>query len=110
MGSPTARRGIYFRHLVVCPGGGFQRATPHPPACNSRLPRPYMRYRGLSHCSQEPQERREQFFQAWHEAALPLRHAPGFRSTRLHESLDPQAKYRFVKVAEWESPRTSRQL
>ena len=39
-----------------------------------------------------------------HEAALPLRHAPGFFATRLHESVDPQAKYRFVKVAQWEYP------
>ncbi len=46
----------------------------------------------------------EQFLQEWHKAAEHLRHAPGFLSTRLHESVDPQAKFRFVNVAEWESP------
>lgn len=51
-----------------------------------------------------PEGQEEQFLKAWHETAEHLRHAPGFRSTRLHESLDPQAKFRFVNVAEWESP------
>ena len=45
----------------------------------------------------------EQFLKAWLEAAEHMRHAPGFRSLRLHKSLDPQAKFRFVNVAEWES-------
>jgi heme oxygenase (mycobilin-producing) len=51
-----------------------------------------------------PTGKEEEFLQAWREAAEHLRHAPGFLSTRLHESLDPQAKFRFVNVAEWESP------
>jgi quinol monooxygenase YgiN len=51
-----------------------------------------------------PAGREEEFLKAWQEAAEHLRHAPGFVSTRLHESLDPQAKFRFVNVAEWESP------
>ncbi|GHO47293.1 antibiotic biosynthesis monooxygenase family protein [Ktedonospora formicarum] len=46
----------------------------------------------------------EQFKTAWHQVAERLRHARGFRSTRLHESLDPQARFRFINVAEWESP------
>jgi quinol monooxygenase YgiN len=50
-----------------------------------------------------PAGREEEFLKAWQEAAEHLRHAPGFVSTRLHESLDPQA-IRFVNVAEWESP------
>jgi quinol monooxygenase YgiN len=50
-----------------------------------------------------PPGQEEQFRQAWHEAAEYMRHAPGARSTRLHESLDPGAKFRFVNVAEWES-------
>lgn len=32
-----------------------------------------------------------------------MRGAAGFISTRLHESMDPQAKFRFINVAEWES-------
>jgi len=51
-----------------------------------------------------PAGREEEFLKAWQEAAEQLRHATGFVSTRLHESLDPQAKFRFVNVAEWESP------
>jgi heme-degrading monooxygenase HmoA len=51
-----------------------------------------------------PAGQEEEFFTRWREAAEELRHAPGFVSTRLHQSLDPQAKFRFVNVAEWESP------
>lgn len=51
-----------------------------------------------------PEGKEEEFLKGWHEAARQLRQAPGFLSTRLHESLDPQAKFRFVNVAEWESP------
>lgn len=51
-----------------------------------------------------PEGKEEEFLKAWQEAAEHLRHEPGFLSTRLHESLDPKAKFRFVNVAEWESP------
>ena len=51
-----------------------------------------------------PAGQEEEFLTRWREAAEHLRHAPGFVSTRLHESLDPQAKLRFFNVAEWESP------
>ena len=37
-----------------------------------------------------PQGQEEAFLKGWHEAAKVLRQAPGFLSTRLHESLDPQ--------------------
>ena len=51
-----------------------------------------------------PAGKEEQFLEMWHEAAEYMRHAPGFRSTRLHESLDPQAQFRFVNIVQWESP------
>lgn len=51
-----------------------------------------------------PEGKEEEFLKMWQEAAELLRHAPGFVATRLHESLDPKAKFRFVNVAEWESP------
>jgi len=51
-----------------------------------------------------PQGQEEAFIKGWREAAEQLRQAPGFLSTRLHESLDPQARFRFINVAEWESP------
>jgi len=46
---------------------------------------------------------KEQFLSIWQTAAEHMRHAPGFRSLRLHKSVDSQAKFRFVNVAEWES-------
>jgi heme oxygenase (mycobilin-producing) len=51
-----------------------------------------------------PQGQEEAFLTWWRAAAEHLQQAPGFLSTRLHESLDPQARFRFVNVAEWESP------
>jgi heme-degrading monooxygenase HmoA len=45
----------------------------------------------------------EQFLSLWQASAEHMRHAPGFRSLRLHKSIDAQAKFRFVNVAEWES-------
>jgi heme-degrading monooxygenase HmoA len=51
-----------------------------------------------------PAGQEEEFLKHWHAAAAHLRSAAGFVSTRLHESLDPQAKSRFINVAEWESP------
>jgi quinol monooxygenase YgiN len=33
-----------------------------------------------------------------------MQNAAGFISTHLHQSLDPQAKYRFINMAEWVSP------
>src|SRR6266481_5169884 len=51
-----------------------------------------------------PQGQEEAFLKGWHAAAEHLRQAPGFLSTRLHESLDPQARFHFVNVAQWESP------
>lgn len=51
-----------------------------------------------------PAGQEDEFLTQWREAAEELRHAPGFVSTRLHESLDPQAKFRFVNIAQWESP------
>lgn len=45
----------------------------------------------------------EAFLSAWRQSASHMRRAPGFRSLRLHKSLDPQAKFRFINVSEWES-------
>jgi heme-degrading monooxygenase HmoA len=33
-----------------------------------------------------------------------MRRQPGFVSTRLHRALRPDARFRFIKVAEWASP------
>jgi heme-degrading monooxygenase HmoA len=51
-----------------------------------------------------PRGQEEEFLRHWQAAAAQMQKAAGFISTRLHQSLDPQAKYRFINVAEWESP------
>ncbi len=48
-----------------------------------------------------PAGREEEFRSHWAAAAKVLEQAEGFVSTRLHESLDPSARFRFVNVAEW---------
>ena len=51
-----------------------------------------------------PQGQEEEFLARWQEAADHLRRQDGFVATRLHQSLDPGARFRFVNVAEWRSP------
>jgi heme oxygenase (mycobilin-producing) len=50
-----------------------------------------------------PAGKEEQFVERWKQAAQYLRQREGFVSTRLHQSLDPHAKFRFINVAAWES-------
>ncbi len=50
-----------------------------------------------------PAGKEEQFQKEWMAAADLMRREPGFLSSRLHQSLSPQAKFRFVNVAQWES-------
>lgn len=45
----------------------------------------------------------EQFLAGWQQAADFLRTRPGFAESRLHRALSPDARFRFVNVAEWES-------
>ena len=51
-----------------------------------------------------PEGQEKAFLAGWRTAAECLRHAPGFISTRLHKSIDPTTKFRFINVAEWASP------
>ena len=46
----------------------------------------------------------EEFLRGWERAADYMRRQPGFLSSRLHRALGPDARFRFVNVAEWESP------
>jgi heme-degrading monooxygenase HmoA len=46
----------------------------------------------------------EDFLRGWERAADYMRQQPGFVSTRLHRALRPDARFRFINVAEWESP------
>ena len=46
----------------------------------------------------------EDFLRGWERAADYMRQQPGFLSTRLHRALAPDARFRFINVAEWASP------
>jgi heme oxygenase (mycobilin-producing) len=46
----------------------------------------------------------EEFLQGWQRAADYMREQPGFLASSLHRALAPDARFRFVNVAEWESP------
>ena len=46
----------------------------------------------------------EAFLQGWEAARDFMQRQPGYVSTRLHQSLDPTARFRFINVAEWQSP------
>lgn len=51
-----------------------------------------------------PAGEEEQFVAGWKEARDHLSKQDGFISTKLHESLNPEALYRFINVAQWQSP------
>ncbi len=46
----------------------------------------------------------EAFLRGWEAARDFLLRQPGYVATRLHGSLDPAARFRFVNVAEWATP------
>jgi heme oxygenase (mycobilin-producing) len=46
----------------------------------------------------------EAFLRAWEGARAFLSAQPGYLSTRLYRSLSPNADFRFVNVALWQSP------
>jgi heme oxygenase (mycobilin-producing) len=46
----------------------------------------------------------EAFLRGWERAADYMREQPGFVSTRLHRALQPDARFRFINIAEWASP------
>jgi len=48
-------------------------------------------------------EQEEAFVAAWKEAHQHLMQQDGYVSTKLHESLQADARFRFVNVAQWKS-------
>jgi heme-degrading monooxygenase HmoA len=46
----------------------------------------------------------DEFLRGWERAADFLRGQAGFQSSRLHRALHPDARFRFINVAEWASP------
>ena len=50
-----------------------------------------------------PPERDDAFFALWTEASRYFRAQPGFVSLRFHKAVTPDADYRYVNVASWET-------
>jgi heme-degrading monooxygenase HmoA len=50
----------------------------------------------------------DRFLEGWGRAADYMQSRPGFVASRLHRAVSPNAKFRFVNVAEWESPQDFR--
>ncbi|MFQ5471223.1 MAG: antibiotic biosynthesis monooxygenase family protein [Gammaproteobacteria bacterium] len=50
-----------------------------------------------------PQGREEEALSMWESFADYFRKQPGYISTRLRRAINPDAKFYFVNVAEWES-------
>ena len=51
-----------------------------------------------------PADKLEETIVYWEQARDFLKEQPGYVSTKLHQSLSPDAKYLLVNVAEWTSP------
>ena len=52
-----------------------------------------------------PLDREDDFLAGWSRAADYMRRQPGFAGSRLHRALSPEARFGFINVAEWYSPR-----
>ena len=50
----------------------------------------------------------EAFLAGWEQAADYLRTRPGFIDARLHRAVSPDPRFRFINVAQWESPEAFR--
>ena len=46
----------------------------------------------------------DEFLRGWERAAEYMRQQPGFVSSHLHRALQPDARFRFINIAEWSSP------
>lgn len=60
----------------------------------------------LINCFEVPAEQEDLFLALWHQADELLHSRDGYRSTRLHKALGPQARFRYVNVAELASVET----
>jgi antibiotic biosynthesis monooxygenase (ABM) superfamily enzyme len=60
----------------------------------------------LINCFEVAPDQDEQFLALWQQADELLQSRGGYRSTRLHKALGPQARFRYVNVAELDSVET----
>ncbi len=59
-----------------------------------------MRTAILINCFEVAPDQDEHFLTLWKQADELLRSRGGYRSTRLHKALSPQARFRYINVAE----------
>ncbi len=50
-----------------------------------------------------PKGREAEFLKLWNEIAQYIKDQPGFIDSKLHRSLDPDARFQFINIAHWES-------
>ena len=60
----------------------------------------------LINCFEVAPNRDERFLTLWKQADELLRSRGGYRSTRLHKALGPQARFRYINVAELDAVET----
>jgi antibiotic biosynthesis monooxygenase (ABM) superfamily enzyme len=60
----------------------------------------------LINCFEVSAEDDDRFLALWHQADELLCSRGGYRSTRLHKALGPQARFRYINVAELDSVET----
>lgn len=58
----------------------------------------------LVNCFEVPAGREDEFLALWHQVNAHMRAQPGYLGHRLHRALTPDARYRFVNIAQWASP------
>lgn len=51
-----------------------------------------------------PEGKLDEAIKSWENGRDFLSQQPGYISTKLHQSLDPEAQYALINVAEWETP------
>ncbi len=51
-----------------------------------------------------PKGKEDECLRMWDEAAEYLKIQPGYINTKLHQSIIDDSKFRFINVAEWETP------
>ena len=57
----------------------------------------------LVNCFEIPAGREDEFFELWQQVNTYMQSKPGYVGHKLHRSLAPDARSRFVNVAEWAS-------
>ncbi|MGH2881521.1 MAG: antibiotic biosynthesis monooxygenase family protein [Solirubrobacteraceae bacterium] len=50
-----------------------------------------------------PAEQVDEFIDRWRDRAKIMATAPGFRDSRLHRAVSPQARFQLINVAHWDS-------